>query len=204
MNKKIIYSIILIILLAGIIYLIMSKQKEAIICTMEYAPVCGTDNVIYSNTCMAESQGIEIAYSGECHVLGGDKDEHGCIATAGYTWCDSKQKCLRLWEEKCTGSQIANPASVNCENKGGELIIKTKADGEYGVCVFEDDKQCEEWSLFNNECAEGGVKILDYDSEEEVYCAITGGEVNASKNICVFDESHACVLDEYYKGICTK
>lgn len=34
-------------------------------------------------------------------VVGGDKDAHGCIGSAGYTWCEVKQKCLRSWEEKC-------------------------------------------------------------------------------------------------------
>lgn len=34
-------------------------------------------------------------------VVGGDKDEHGCIGSAGYSWCEAKQKCLRIWEEKC-------------------------------------------------------------------------------------------------------
>ena len=42
----------------------------------------------------------------ECRVmssnsLGGDKDEHGCIGSAGYSWCQSKEKCLRIWEEPC-------------------------------------------------------------------------------------------------------
>lgn len=34
-------------------------------------------------------------------VVGGDKDEHGCIGSAGYSWCQEKQKCLRIWEEPC-------------------------------------------------------------------------------------------------------
>lgn len=34
-------------------------------------------------------------------VVGGDKDEHGCIGSAGYTWCEVKNKCLRVWEEPC-------------------------------------------------------------------------------------------------------
>lgn len=28
-------------------------------------------------------------------------DEHGCSLTEGYTWCESKQKCLNLQEEDC-------------------------------------------------------------------------------------------------------
>ena len=35
-------------------------------------------------------------------IIGGDKDAHGCLIAAGYSWCDAKQKCLRPWEENCT------------------------------------------------------------------------------------------------------
>ena len=35
------------------------------------------------------------------NIVGGDKDAHGCIGSAGYTWCEVKNKCLRAWEEKC-------------------------------------------------------------------------------------------------------
>lgn len=34
-------------------------------------------------------------------LVGGDKDAHGCIGSAGYTWCAAKEKCLRTWEEAC-------------------------------------------------------------------------------------------------------
>ncbi len=34
-------------------------------------------------------------------VIGGEKDEHGCLVAAGYTWCENKGKCLRTWEEPC-------------------------------------------------------------------------------------------------------
>lgn len=34
-------------------------------------------------------------------IVGGDKDAHGCIGSAGYSWCEAKQKCLRTWEETC-------------------------------------------------------------------------------------------------------
>ena len=34
-------------------------------------------------------------------IVGGDRDEHGCIPSAGYEWCEAKQKCIRQWEEDC-------------------------------------------------------------------------------------------------------
>ena len=35
-------------------------------------------------------------------LVGNDTDVHGCIGSAGYSWCESKQKCLRTWEEECS------------------------------------------------------------------------------------------------------
>ena len=34
-------------------------------------------------------------------IVGADRDVHGCIGSAGYVWCEPKNKCLRDWEEKC-------------------------------------------------------------------------------------------------------
>ncbi|MGI5841070.1 MAG: hypothetical protein ACOX6N_02575 [Patescibacteria group bacterium] len=41
----------------------------------------------------------------EDELVGADRDEHGCIGSAGYTWCEAKQKCLRIWEEECGDSE---------------------------------------------------------------------------------------------------
>lgn len=34
-------------------------------------------------------------------IIGGDKDEGGCLVAAGYSWCEIKQKCLHTREESC-------------------------------------------------------------------------------------------------------
>jgi hypothetical protein len=31
-------------------------------------------------------------------VVGGDRDEHGCIPSAGYQWCANVSACARPWE----------------------------------------------------------------------------------------------------------
>lgn len=30
--------------------------------------------------------------------IGGDRDAHGCLAPAGYTWCARERACVRPWE----------------------------------------------------------------------------------------------------------
>ncbi|MGW8706507.1 putative hemolysin [Brevundimonas sp. NPDC055814] len=46
---------------------------------------------------------------------------------------------------------MANPASVHCGQEGGRSEIRRDAQGgEYGVCIFEDGRQCEEWALFRD------------------------------------------------------
>lgn len=44
---------------------------------------------------------------------GGDSDANGCKSSAGYSWCETKRKCLRPWEEKCDSSSppVANSSS---------------------------------------------------------------------------------------------
>ena len=75
-------------------------------------------------------------------------------------------------------AEIANPASVNCVNQGGTLKIETKPDGsQYGVCLFEDNLQCEEWAMLRGDCPVGGIKVTGYVTPAAQYCAITGGTV---------------------------
>lgn len=49
-------------------------------------------------------------------------------------------------------AQLANPASVKCEDDGGELkMISDKEGNQTGVCVFSD-YECEEWAYYRGEC----------------------------------------------------
>lgn len=34
-------------------------------------------------------------------LIGGDKDDHGCLIGAGYSWCEALGQCIRPWETKC-------------------------------------------------------------------------------------------------------
>ena len=58
-------------------------------------------------------------------------------------------------------TQLANPASVNCEKKGGKVEIREEPAGQFGVCVFSDGSRCEEWRFFRDECKPGECRADD-------------------------------------------
>jgi putative hemolysin len=60
-------------------------------------------------------------------------------------------------EEPAPG--MPNPASVYCEEEGGTLEVRQSQDGEYGVCIFGDGSECDEWAFFRGECKPGDSTI---------------------------------------------
>ena len=108
--------------------------------------------------------------------------------------------------------QLANPASVNCTQQGGTLTIERRPDGgEFGVCVFVDNYQCEEWALLRGECPKTGLRVTGFATPAGRYCAITGGRYSVTSPPGVMPEHGSCALlngkvceaDAYYAGTCS-
>jgi len=54
-------------------------------------------------------------------------------------------------------ANLPNPASVYCEEQGNRVEIRTAPDGsQFGVCIFPDGSECDEWAYFRGECGPGG------------------------------------------------
>jgi putative hemolysin len=50
-------------------------------------------------------------------------------------------------------ANMANPASVYCNEHDGQSVIRTASDSsQSGVCVFENGNECDEWLFFKGEC----------------------------------------------------
>jgi hypothetical protein len=74
-------------------------------------------------------------------IVGNDKDAYGCIGSAGYSWCEVKNKCLRTWEEPCVvptvsenTAELIKQALIKKNNwtNGDDLIVSiSKNDGTY-------------------------------------------------------------------------
>jgi hypothetical protein len=119
--------------------------------------------------------------------------------------------CAAARAQTQSAQQIANPASQNCVARGGMLRIESQpGGGQYGVCIFEDNRQCEEWAMFRGACPVGGLRVTGYITAAARYCAITGGRYTVIANSGTADEQGACSLPDgkacaagaYYAGTC--
>ena len=108
----------------------------------------------------------------ECRVIenavGGDKDEHGCIGSAGYSWCQEQQKCLRPWEEPCVG------------NSGSSRCARENCHGLDIKCGSNPPKIC-------TELYEAGDKCLQY-----AQCGVRNGICGLVENTS-FTRCKTCV-----------
>jgi len=51
---------------------------------------------------------------------------------------------------------VANPASIKCEQDGGQdKILYDQNGGQYGLCMFNDGSVCEEWAYYRGDCQKG-------------------------------------------------
>jgi len=75
--------------------------------------------------------------SSDENIIGGDRDEHGCLGPAGYSWNSTEQECVREWEISDDRYQITNFQSCieagypvmesyprQCRTLGGRLFVK--------------------------------------------------------------------------------
>ncbi len=98
---------------------------------------------------------------------------------------------------------VANPASQNCVAIGGFLKIAQRGDGgAYGICIFADNRQCEEWALFRGNCPPTGLKITGFLTPQAIYCALLGGDVLKNESQCQLPSGKKCSTRELYEGKC--
>ncbi len=95
----------------------------------------------------------------------------------------AKENNLENQENQKTS--LANPASVYCEEHGGELEIREGDEGQFGVCKLSNGVECEEWAFYRGECGSENESISEENKGEEKKTEPTVSTGN--KNIKVFN-----------------
>ena len=91
-------------------------------------------------------------------LVGGDEDKHGCKPSAGYTWCEPKEKCLRTWEEPC---EIINNATLSTLISSLEESLVYPSGWKTEI-TDKKPKDCEQLDLYSkNYKLNDGYPILE-------------------------------------------
>ena len=61
-------------------------------------------------------------------IPGGDIDNHDCITSAGYSWCESSNDCIRQWETPCEDNFIDCNDCLERERNGENIACPTNCD----------------------------------------------------------------------------
>ncbi|MFH1326832.1 MAG: hypothetical protein ABIH59_01765 [archaeon] len=95
----------------------------------------------------SQGNGGDGTQQGDNQLIGGDRDEHGCLGPAGYTWNESEQKCVREWEtgEARYQEQIQTRVQEGTHTgEGGQMLkIQTQANNRIRLEVGGVSVDCD-------------------------------------------------------------
>ena len=134
--------------------------------------------------------------------LGSDTDEHGCIGSAGYEWCESLQECIRPWETECpTSPMVGNDTDEHgCIGSAGYVwceslnecvrpwetnctsLIKEVAESFCGKENVDKVYVCGDSIRVVSTLIGGGSTIYDASGHEIATCPVVGPD--AMSEVC--------------------
>lgn len=120
-----------------------------------------------------------IPSNAETPAVGAGQDNHGCMLGGGYTWCEEKNKCLRVWEEPCKA--VDTPVCAS-----DEVICTTELQQQGMNCVVGT---CVKTPVSAPVCASDEVVCTTELQKQGMNCAV-GKCVKApvSTPVCASDE----------------
>jgi hypothetical protein len=115
--------------------------------------------------------------NGGGQIIGGDRDEHGCLIAAGYRWCPSEQECMRMWEEYCEeySDQFRIDSFEDCVAAGFpvmESYPRQCRDSEGNLFVEEIEERvfCTPGQRNVDACIEIYQPVCGWNDPEKIQC----------------------------------
>jgi putative hemolysin len=146
MVKRSVKWVILLVILVIIVVISFSafrnnngNSKGIIACSSESD--CVPDSCCHAKGCIAKES------APNCNGM-------LCSAECAPGTVDCGQASCKCVNSKCeiiqkNNSQMPNPASVYCIERGNRLEIRSDANGgQYGVCILQNSTECEEWRYY--------------------------------------------------------
>lgn len=130
------------------------------------------------------------------HAIGGTLDAHGCLSSAGYSYCESLRQCIRVWITPCPDEK--EPGARKVENGNGEQRILQHAQNHGKVPGSSEgaspsEKLAATESMIQLESTfEGGLCIVEGDMvfrdgqkvDSKGFRCTDGGAMYASIGTC--------------------
>lgn len=145
----------------------VSPQPVQKACTME-AKLCPDGSAVGRNA----EKNCEFDPCPVPQLVGNDSDGHGCKGSAGYTWCEPLQKCIRPWEQNCTAPLLGGDRDEHgCIDSAGYSWCETLQQ-----CIRPWETNCTATAELEarNYCRQGSVYICG-GYAKVVRPEITGG-----------------------------
>jgi hypothetical protein len=124
-------------------------------------------------------------------IVGNDRDSHGCIGSAGYSWCEAKGKCLRSWEENCT--------TVCDYTSATKTYLKKDTNCTINFACTKDS------TAFRDDCGCGcELNVTEGQNNNNTNSSQRSDQLNSSDGriYCTVEQKKPQVCPHYYSPTC--
>ena len=68
-------------------------------------------------------------------LVGGSRDDNDCLISAGYSWCESSQSCIRSWITPCKDHYVSCEDCLNQQRTGINIACPLNCDVEAPISI---------------------------------------------------------------------